>query len=59
MEATTVVTVKSDKTLVTGKSAFDNFQRLIKGLVRVPKKEVETEEARWHADRLKKKKPAT
>ncbi|MGA8641757.1 hypothetical protein [Candidatus Binatus sp.] len=40
-------------------SPFERFQRLIKGLVAVPKKEVEIEEARWRADRLKKKKPAT
>jgi hypothetical protein len=30
----------------------------MRGLVAVPKKEVEIEEARWRADRLKKKKPA-
>jgi hypothetical protein len=40
-------------------SPFDRFQALIRGLVAVPKKEVEIEEARWRADRLKKKKPAT
>jgi hypothetical protein len=45
--------------LVKGPAAYDNFQRLIKGLVAVPKKEVEIEEARWRADRLKKKKPPT
>jgi hypothetical protein len=38
---------------------FKRFERLIRGLVAVPKKEVEIEEARWRADRLKKKKPAT
>jgi hypothetical protein len=37
---------------------FGRFQNLIRGLVAVPKKEVEIEEARWRADRLKKKKPA-
>jgi hypothetical protein len=36
-------------------SPFHRFQRLIRGLVAVPKKEVEIEEARWRADRLKKK----
>lgn len=41
-----------------GNSQFQRFQRLIRGLVAVPKKEVEIEEARWRADRLKKKKPA-
>jgi hypothetical protein len=40
-------------------SPFVRFQKLIRGLVAVPKKEVEIEEARWRADRLKKKKPAT
>jgi hypothetical protein len=38
---------------------FERFQRLIRGLVAVPKKEVEIEEARWRADRLKKKKSAS
>jgi hypothetical protein len=37
---------------------FARFQSLMRGLVAVPKKEVEIEEARWRADRLKKKKPA-
>lgn len=41
------------------RSPFHRFQRLMRGLVAVPKKEVEIEEARWRADRLKKKKPAT
>jgi hypothetical protein len=40
-------------------SPFNRFKLLIRGLVAVPKKEVEIEEARWRADRLKKKKPAT
>jgi len=40
-------------------SRFNRFQDLIRALVAVPKKEVEIEEARWRADRLKKKKPAT
>jgi hypothetical protein len=40
-------------------SLFERFRNLISGLVAVPKKEVEIEEARWRADRLKKKKPAT
>jgi len=38
---------------------FARFQKLIRGIVAVPKKEVEIEEARWRADRLKKKKSAT
>lgn len=38
---------------------FKRFQALIRGLVAVPKKEVEIEEVRWRADRLKKKKAAT
>jgi hypothetical protein len=37
-------------------SPFERFERLIRGLVSVPKKEIETEEARWReARRLKKK----
>jgi hypothetical protein len=40
-------------------TSFERFKYLIRGLVAVPKKEVEIEEARWRADRLKKKKPAT
>jgi len=38
---------------------FARFQSLARALVAVPKKEVEIEEARWRADRLKKKKPVT
>ena len=35
---------------------FARFQRLIRGLVAVPKKEIEAEEIRWReARRLKKK----
>ena len=35
---------------------FERFQNLIRGLVAVPKKEIEAEEARWReARRLKKK----
>ncbi len=35
---------------------FDRFQRLIRGLVAVPKKEIEAEQVRWReARRLKKK----
>jgi hypothetical protein len=40
-------------------SPFERFRNLMRGLVAVPKKEVEIEDARWRADRLKKKKPAT
>ena len=37
-------------------SPFNRFQRLIRGLVAVPKKEIEAEEVRWReARRLKKK----
>jgi hypothetical protein len=35
---------------------FERFQRLIRGLAAVPKKEIEAEEAKWRADRLLKKK---
>lgn len=31
-------------------SPFKRFQNLIRGLVAVPKKEIEAEEARWRAD---------
>lgn len=37
-------------------SPFERFQRLIRGLVAVPKKEVEAEEVRWRANRRLKKK---
>jgi hypothetical protein len=37
-------------------SAFERFQGLIRGLVSVPKKEVEAEEVRWRANRRSKKK---
>jgi len=38
------------------KTPFQRFQRLIRGLAVVPKKEIEAEEARWReARRLKKK----
>jgi hypothetical protein len=37
---------------------FERFQRLIRGIVAVPKKEIEAEEARWRANRALKKKPA-
>jgi len=39
-------------------SPFSRFQRLIRGLVAVPKKEIEAEEARWRANRRSKKKIA-
>jgi hypothetical protein len=35
---------------------FERFQRLIRGLVAVPKKEIAIEEERWRANRLEKKK---
>jgi hypothetical protein len=37
---------------------FKRFKNLARALVSVPKEEVKTEEERWRADRLKKKKPA-
>jgi hypothetical protein len=39
-------------------SPFERFQRLIRGLAAVPKKEIEAEEARWRANRATKKKRA-
>jgi len=44
----------NDKKEKPQSSSFIRFKALLRGLVNVPKKEVETEEARWHADRLKK-----
>jgi hypothetical protein len=41
-----------------GATPFARFQNLIRGLVAVPKKEVEIEEARWRANRPLKKKNA-
>ncbi len=38
---------------------FHRFQRLIRGIVAVPKKEIEAEEVRWRANRALKKKPAS
>jgi len=46
------------KDVCEGASAFNNFQRLIRGIVAVPKKEIEAEEARWRANRALKKKSA-
>jgi hypothetical protein len=42
----------------TTETPFGRFQRLIRGLASVPKKEVEAEEAKWRAARLLKKKSA-
>jgi hypothetical protein len=39
-------------------SPFARFQNLIRGIMAVPKKEVEAEEVRWRANRALKKKPA-
>jgi hypothetical protein len=39
-------------------SAFARFEHLLRGLVSVPKKEVEAEQARWRANRRLKKKSA-
>jgi hypothetical protein len=47
-----------DKAEQLEQTPFERFRRLLKGLVAVPKKEVEAEEARWRADRLLKKKSA-
>jgi len=43
---------------VKDETPFVRFQNLIRGLVAVPKKEVEIEEARWRANRPLKKKSA-
>lgn len=47
------------KERVASETPFQRFQRLIRGLAAVPKKEIEAEEVRWRANRLKKKKSAT
>ena len=39
-------------------SPFERFQRLIRGLAAVPKKEIEAEQARWRETRRLKKKNA-
>jgi hypothetical protein len=46
------------KTRSSNTGSFKRFQRLIRGLVAVPKKEIEAEEARWRASRRLKKKGA-
>jgi len=46
------------KKLAEATTPFQRFERLIRGIVAVPKKEIEAEEARWRADRALKKKPA-
>jgi hypothetical protein len=51
--------VRKGKSTKSESPEFSNFKRLVKNLIAVPKKEVEIEEARWRANRLKKKKPAT
>jgi hypothetical protein len=40
-------------------SPFQRFERLIRGLASVPKKEIEAEEARWRVSRATKKKRAS
>jgi hypothetical protein len=42
----------------SSETPFQRFERLIRGIVAVPKKEIEAEEARWRASRALKKKPA-
>lgn len=37
---------------------MERFERFIRAIVAVPKKEIEAEEARWRADRALKTKPA-
>jgi len=46
------------KKLTKDETPFQRFERLIRGIVAVPKKEIEAEQARWRADRALKKKPA-
>jgi hypothetical protein len=49
--------MKSKSDSVKTQTPFERFQTLIRGLVAVPKKEIEAEEARWRANRALKKKP--
>jgi hypothetical protein len=37
---------------------FERFQRFMRGIVAVPKKEIEAEQARWRESRAAKKKSA-
>jgi hypothetical protein len=46
---------KSNKAM----TPFDRFKTLIRGIVSVPKKEIEVEEAKWREARRLKKKPAS
>jgi hypothetical protein len=50
--------IEEKKKSAQAESPFERFQRLIRGLAAVPKKEVEAEEAKWKANRALKKKPA-
>jgi hypothetical protein len=50
--------MKTKETNEERNNPFERFQRLIRGIVAVPKKEIEAEEARWRANRALKKKPA-
>lgn len=45
--------------IVKAETPFNRFQRLIRGLASVPKKEIEAEEAKWKAARQLKKKRET
>jgi len=47
-----------DMTHKKSETPFSRFQRLIRGLVAVSKKEIEAEQVRWRANRRLKKKSA-
>jgi hypothetical protein len=52
------MTAKNDKS-ESPETPFQRFERFIRGIVAVPKKEIEAEEARWRANRAVKKKPSS
>jgi hypothetical protein len=47
---------KKDETTHKAATPFARFQNLIRGIVAVPKKEIEAEDVRWRANRRLKKK---
>jgi hypothetical protein len=51
------MTAKNDKS-ESPETPLQRFERFIRGIVAVPKKEIEAEEARWRANQASKKKPA-
>ncbi|MGH8012898.1 MAG: hypothetical protein ACREQ4_10400 [Candidatus Binataceae bacterium] len=50
--------MKTEKDKQSTPTPFERFERLIRGLVAVPKKEIEAEQERWREERKLKKKRA-